>query len=69
MSDNTNQTPIKPTSVREFELALRTFGFSARESKKLASGGWPAYRPDDLVQDIGSLIERMRSATRSDQET
>ena len=45
------------TSVREYEDAVRdVFGYSKREAKRLASGGWPALAERDVRND-GQLIE------------
>lgn len=53
-------------SIRDFEAVLRDeLGFSVRQAKKLASGGWSAFqgRDDqeaDLVDSIQSLIDILR---------
>ena len=36
---------VKPQTIREFERALQTLGFSQRESKAVASGGFKAIHP------------------------
>jgi hypothetical protein len=36
-------------SIRDFESLLRACGFSNRQAKALAAGGWRALRPDDDV--------------------
>lgn len=46
----------KPTTIREFERALQTLGFSQRESKSIASGGFKAIFPvEQLDEQIAAL--------------
>ena len=53
--------------VRTFEAAVRDeLGFSAREAKRLAAGGWPAYRDRDGGDDgIEELARAVRARTES----
>ena len=45
------------TSIREFEDAVRdVLGYSKREARRLAAGGWPAFAERDVRND-GQLIE------------
>ncbi len=41
----------KPQTIREFERALQTLGFSQRESKAVASGGFKAIHPTEQLSE------------------
>lgn len=46
----------KPATIREFERALQTLGFSQRESKAVASNGFKAIHPtEQLSEQITAL--------------
>ena len=52
----------KPTSIREFEHALRSLGFSQNESKAIAKRGFKAVNdaadePDEL-EKLATLLQR-----------
>jgi hypothetical protein len=52
--------PVPPSTIREFERALREkLGFTQRQAKRLSQGGFKALsnEPDDLT----SLAERINS--------
>lgn len=42
---------VKPQTIREFERALQTLGFSQRESKAVASGGFKAIHPTEQLSE------------------
>jgi len=49
---------LKPATIREFERALQTLGFSQRESKAVASGGFKAIHPtEQLSEQIQALAD------------
>ncbi|MBK7000955.1 MAG: hypothetical protein IPH35_13575 [Rhodoferax sp.] len=41
----------KPQTIREFERALQTLGFSQREAKAVASGGFKAIHPTEQLSE------------------
>jgi hypothetical protein len=46
----------KPQTIREFERALLTLGFSKSEAKAVASGGFKAKpHPEQLVEQLDAL--------------
>jgi len=48
----------KPQTIREFERALQTLGFSQRESKAVASGGFKALFPtEQLSEQLQALAD------------
>lgn len=48
----------KPQTIREFERALQTLGFSQRESKSIASGGFRAiFHTEQLDAQVAALAE------------
>ena len=49
--------PKKPQSLREFEHALRGLGFTARESKKIAHGGFKATQSD--INELADRLEEL----------
>lgn len=55
------------TSIRDLEDALRTLGFSGREAKRLAAGGWGALRRDDSdeVRDVAELLKQSAAQINS----
>ncbi|PKO62390.1 MAG: hypothetical protein CVU24_04250 [Betaproteobacteria bacterium HGW-Betaproteobacteria-18] len=58
MTDTAADTPAKskPATIREFERALQTLGFSQRESKAVASNGFKAIHPaEQLSEQITAL--------------
>jgi len=44
------------SSIREFQDAVRELGYSKREAKRLATGGWPLFA-ERYAGDDGELIE------------
>lgn len=42
---------VKPQTIREFERALQTLGFSQRESKAVASNGFKAIHPTEQLSE------------------
>lgn len=50
----------KPSTLREFETALRSIGFSRGEAEKLAAKGW-AVGNDETSAEIRSAIQRLRA--------
>lgn len=61
VTDTTQAVPAKsqkPQTVRELERALQTIGFSQREAKAVASGGFKAIFPiEQLDEQITALAE------------
>lgn len=61
MTDTTPAVPAKsqkPQTIREFERALQTIGFSQREARAVASGGFKAIFPiEQLDEQITALAE------------
>jgi HK97 family phage prohead protease len=56
-------TAVKATDIRSFEAALRdACGFSVREARKLASGGWRALRDDD--EQTPEFADAVRALTK-----
>lgn len=56
------------TSIRDYENLLRDVaGYSKREAKRLASGGWPALSERDVPSE-GQLLEVMRDIQRKTTE-
>lgn len=53
---------VKPTTLREFESALSSIGFSRREATTLAKKGWTALS-DDSSDELSQALERIRAAT------
>lgn len=51
--------PGKPSTIRELERSLRGLGYSQREAKAIALGGFKSLRaePDDLTQLADKLQE------------
>lgn len=50
----------KPSTIREFESALRTLGFTKREAKAVASNGFKAIFPtEQLDEQIMALAESL----------
>ncbi|MDO8248946.1 MAG: hypothetical protein Q7T78_04415 [Rhodoferax sp.] len=50
----------KPQTIREFERALQTIGFSQRESKAVASNGFKAIHPTEQIDEqITALAESL----------
>jgi len=64
-NDRARLTQVKcerPRDVRTFEVALREiFGFSSREAKRLAAGGWSALARDDS-EEVNSIVASLRAA-------
>lgn len=50
--------PVKPSTIREFERSLRGLGFTAREAKRLAEGGFKAL--DNEPDELTSLAELLK---------
>lgn len=59
-------TPHKPQTIREFEHALRTLGFTARESKKIAHGGFKATQSD--INELADRLEELAKAFKEHNE-
>ncbi len=59
----------KPQTIREFERALQTLGFSQRESKALASGGFKAIHPteqlSEQIEALGHALAKYQSIFES----
>ena len=50
----------KPATIREFERALQTLGFSQRESKAVASGGFKSiFKTEAIDLQINTLAESL----------
>lgn len=61
-ADNTTATlvgaaaaPVKPQTIREFERALKSLGYSQRESTAIAKGGFKALGIADPEPDLSEL--------------
>ncbi len=60
-ADNTAATlvvttaPVKPQTIREFERALKSLGYSQRESTAIAKGGFKALGIADPEPDLSEL--------------
>jgi hypothetical protein len=53
-------------SIREFEELLRVaLGLSAREAKRVAAGGWKAFRQDDGAADSEELAAMAAALTQT----
>lgn len=52
----------KPQTIREFERALQALGFSQRESKAVASGGFKAIHP---TEQLSEQMEALANAIAS----
>lgn len=63
VTDTTPAVPAKsqkPQTLREFERALRNIGFSQRESKAIASGGFRAIFPtEQLEEQMAAMAESL----------
>lgn len=59
VTDTTAETAkSKPATIREFERALQTLGFSQRESKAVASNGFKAIHPtEQLSEQLKALAD------------
>lgn len=59
----------KPQTIREFESALLGLGFSKRESKAVASGGFKAIHPteqlSEQLSELAQAIARYQSIFES----
>lgn len=51
--------PTKPQTIREFERALLSLGFTAREAKAIASGGFRAIHP---IEELGEQLDALADA-------
>ena len=60
--------PTPPTTLREFEHALRSLGFSARQAAAIARAGFKASEPDaaDGIQqhELRAALERRAAALK-----
>jgi hypothetical protein len=58
----TGPTPQKPTTRREFELALRSLGFSKREAKAIAARGFHLEtieaEPTEDMTELAALLRQ-----------
>jgi len=63
----TSPEPIKPTTVREFEHALRTLGFTKRESESIARHGFraAANAADGDTADMESIFAAVQRNIRN----
>lgn len=71
-TDTANGEPsvkAKPQTIREFERALQTLGFSQRESKAVASNGFKAIHPteqlSEQLSELAKAIARHQSIFES----
>jgi HK97 family phage prohead protease len=46
------------SSISEYQTFLRELGLSVREAKRLARGGWGAYRGDGLEAELAEYLEK-----------
>lgn len=53
----------KPQTIREFERALRGLGYSQRESKSIAEGGFKALVPEEPEEDLSALAALIAKRT------
>ncbi|MBK6592789.1 MAG: hypothetical protein IPG23_08605 [Burkholderiales bacterium] len=53
----------KPQTIREFQRALHELGFSLRESKSIAEGGFKAIKPDEPEEDLSDLAALIATNT------
>lgn len=53
----TSTAPGKPSTIREFERSLRTLGYSQREAKAIAMGGFRALRSD--AGELSQIVEKL----------
>jgi len=51
--------PVKPQTIREFEAALRGIGYSQRESKKVAAGGFRGLSTE--LDDLSLLADKLNT--------
>lgn len=51
----------KPTTIREFERALKALGFSQRESCAIAQGGFKAIAGDSLAELAELLAKNIKT--------
>lgn len=70
MSEATSQAQpesgSKPQTIREFERALLTLGFSKREAKAIASSGFKATQPtDELADQLDAVAEAITRLQRT----
>lgn len=66
-ADVERKGPKPPQTLREFERALRTLGFSQRQAAHIARGGFKAIRPEPDATDIDELraaLERRAAALK-----
>jgi phage head maturation protease len=57
-------TQVKATNIREFETKLRDIGFSVREARKLATGGWSALTRIDDSQELTQAAHEISSMAK-----
>lgn len=61
--------PVKPQTIREFERALQTMGFSQRESKAVASGGFKSIYPveqlDEQITALATSLAKFKNVFES----
>jgi len=53
--------PVKPATIREFERALKSLGYSQRESTAIAKGGFKAIgnaEPDPDLSQLAAVIAK-----------
>ena len=54
---------LRPQDIRSLENMLHeTCGFSVRESKRIASGGWPALQQRDAAEELAALLVEAKNA-------
>jgi len=53
-------------SIRDFEAGLRdVFGYSNRQAKRIAAGGWSALSRDDSSDELKQLVAEVRLLTNA----
>lgn len=56
-------TPVKPATIREFERALKSLGYSQRESTVIAKGGFKALGNEAPEPDLSALVAALAKNT------
>jgi hypothetical protein len=59
-ADTQSAKPTKPATLREFERALQTLGYSQRESKAISSNGFRSIYPvAETEEQLNALVEKL----------